>query len=291
MLIPQVGPRALSDMTRTQRVANAVGNVIPQKVSNFFEMNQMGTLSRIPLLMIALIFVLGARFVKSRDAHERREVLTRDGVTVAAAMVSVPVLKNWVQRGIDKLTKIPVATEKNKLFALDDFGFDNIKNWYSKAEFNPEKVLGVAKTIKERGGDVAKAFSKLGDDGMNHIKTILDGKEYNSANIMEALENAFKSGTTKTKSAFNSLTKLLSKSDNGLVKAAQIYKAIPNTLSLVAITGLLGYGIPAFNIYFTRKILKKAHSQGADKSKTNPLEPKLSQSQEKLISSFYNKTV
>lgn len=291
MIISQVAPRALSNMTRTQRVANAIGNIIPKKVSTFFEMNQRGTLERIPLLLIALVFVLGARFVKSRDAHERREVLTRDGVTVAAAMVSVPVLKNWVQRGIDKITKIPVATEKNKFFALDDFGFDNIKNWYSKADFHPEKALGVAKTIKERGGDVAKAFSKLGDEGMNYLKTMLGGKEYNSANIMEALENAYRAGTAETQNAFKSLTSLLTKADNGLVKSAQIYKAIPNTLSLIGITTLLGYGIPAFNIHLTRKILKGGDTHNKQGKNTNTLEPELSKSQEKVISSFYKKTV
>lgn len=291
MIIQQIAPRALSNMTRTQKFANKVGSFIPKRVSNFFEMDQMGTLSRIPLLMIALVFVLGARFVKSRDEHERREVLTRDGVTVGAAMVSVPILKNWVQRGIDKISKIPVATEKSKIFALSDFGFDNIKNWYSKAEFNPEKALGVAKTIKERGGDVAKAFSKLGDEGVNAIKTMLNGKEYNSANIIEALENTFKSGNTEAKSAFENLTKLLSKADNGLVKSAQIFKAIPNALSLVGITALLGYGIPAFNIHLTRKILKGGNNHDKQNSHANALEPNLSSKQEKVIASFYNKTV
>ena len=283
MIIPQVSPRALSNMTCTQKVANAIGKIIPGGLSSKFEMDQMGTLPRVPLLAIALIFVLGARYVKSRDAHERREVLTRDGATVGTAMVGVPILKNWVQRGIDKITKIPVAVERKKLFSLDDFGFDNVKNWYSKAEFNAEKALGVAKQIKERGGDVSKAFLKLGDEGVGYIKTMLNGKEYNSQNILEALENAFKSGSETTKNAFNSLTSLLSKADNGLVKSAQIYKAIPNTLSLVAITSLLGYGIPAFNIYFTRKKLKNG---GHDKQKHNELEPQFSNTQKNVISSF-----
>ena len=51
MLIPQVTPRALSKMTTPQRIANAVGRVVPKKIGTFFEMNQMGTLSRIPLLL------------------------------------------------------------------------------------------------------------------------------------------------------------------------------------------------------------------------------------------------
>lgn len=289
MIIPQIAPRALSNMSVTQRAASAVGSIVPKKIGSFFEMNQMGTLSRIPLLMLAFIFVLGTRLVKSRDAHERREVLTRDGATVGLAMVGVPILKNWMQRGIDKLTKIPVAANKDKLFVLDDFGFDNVKNWYSKAEYHPEKAWGVAKTIKERGGDVAKAFSKLGEEGVNHIKTILGGKEFNSQNIVDSLELAYKSGSAETKSAFNSLTSLLTKADNGLVKSAQIFKAIPNTLSLIGMTALLGYGIPMFNIHLTRKILKGSHhnnTQGQGGQHSNALEPNLSDNQQNVISSF-----
>ena len=284
MLIPQVSPRALSNMSRSQRFANAIGKIIPSGLSSKFEMDQMGTIPRKPLLAIALIFVLGARYFKSRDAHEKREVLTRDGVTVGTAMVGVPILKNWVQRGIDKITKIPVAVERKKLFCLDDFGFDNVKNWYSKAKFNKYGALDVAKQIEERGGDIAKAFSKLGDEGVGYIKTMLNGQEYNSQCILNALKKAYKSGTKGTRNAFNSLTALLSKPDNGLVKAAQIYKAIPNTLSLVTITALLGYGIPAFNIYFTRKKLKGGTHD--DKQNHSVLEPQLTNPQKDVISSF-----
>ena len=287
MLIPQVTPRALSKMTTPQRIANAVGRVVPKKIGTFFEMNQMGTLSRIPLLMLAVVFVLGARFIKSRDSHERREVLTRDGATVGVAMVGVPILKNWVQRGIDKITKIPVATEKNKIFALDDLGFDNVKNWYSKAEMLPEKALSVAKFIKERGGDVAKSFSHLGDEGSGFVKTLLNGKEATSKNILEALENAYKSSSSETKAAFDGLTKLLSNPKNGLVNMAQILKAIPNIASLVAITAFLGYGIPAFNIKLTRKKLKNSH--GENVQQPNKLEPNITDSQKNVISSFFTR--
>ena len=289
MLIQQVGPRSINNLSRAQKFANRAGIIIPDKISRFFEMNQSGSLGRIPLLVLALIFVLGARFVKSRDNHERREVLTRDTATIGTAMLGVPVLKNWMQRGIDKLSKIPVAIERNKLFALDDFGFDNVKNWYSKADMLPDKALSVAKFIKERGGDVAKAFSHLGDEGKGFIKTLLNGKELNSNNIVDALETAYKSGSGETKAAFDGLTKILSNPKNGLVKMAQIFKAIPNIASLVTITTFLGYGIPAFNIWLTRKKLHNSEA-AVDNKKTNTIEPAISDTQKNVISAFLAKS-
>ena len=289
MIIPQVAPRSINNLSRAQRVANYIGGMIPKKFNNLFEMDQIGTLGRKSLLVLALVFVLGARFIKSRDNHERREVLTRDTVTIGTAMLGVPVVKNWMQRGLDKISKIPVAIEPGKTFVLNDFGFDNIKNWYSKAEFMPEKALSVAKFIKERGGDVAKAFSHLGDEGKGYLKTMLNGKELNSKNIIEALETAYKTGSAETKAVFDGLTKLLSSPKNGLVKMAQIFKAIPNIASLVVITTFLGYGIPAFNIWLTRKKLHNNDAVGQHQ-KSNAIEPDLSDSQKNVISGFLAKS-
>ena len=291
MLITPVQPAPISKMSTAQRIANSIGNYIPDKISNTFEMKRIGTLGRIPLFLISLVFVLGARLYKSRDAHERREVLTRDSITVGAAMLAVPVVKTWMQRGVDKLSKIPTATENSKFFSLEDFGFDNIKNWYSKANLMPEKVLTMAQNIVNRKGDLAKAFGTLGDEGMNFVKTMLNGKKVNSNNILEALKTAHNSTDETIKGAFNGLTELLSKEDNNLVKSAQRLKAIPAIASLVGVTALLGWGIPAFNIKLTRKILKGHNNKQQNEVNSKNvqhqnLEPKFLGSQQVIIDSF-----
>ncbi|MCQ2958430.1 MAG: hypothetical protein MJ180_05990 [Candidatus Gastranaerophilales bacterium] len=287
-IIHPVEPRALGNQSVIQRGANRIGKFIPNSISSKFEMNRVGALGRWSLLAIGFIFVLGARWYKSRDAHERREVLTRDGITVGAAMLAVPIIKNWMQRGIDKLSKIPTSTETNKIFSTGDFGFDNLKNWYSKAKLMPEKVLTMAKNIVSRKGDLKKAFSTLGDEGMNHVKVMLQGKEATSENILKALENAFTSTDANIKGAFEGLTNILSSDKNGLVQSAQRLKAIPSIASLVFVTALLGWGIPAFNIRFTRKKVKQQHMhENFDAQTVAKLEPAINNQQQNVVDSFF----
>jgi len=183
------------------------------------------------------------------------------------------------------MTKIPTATERNKFFSLNDFRLDNLKNWYGKADLMPEKVLTIAKNITERNGDLKKAFATLGDEGMKHVETMLQGANCTSENIFKAIEKASKSKDKVIKEAFDSLTKILSKDDNGLVKAAQRFKAIPSLASLIFVTSLLGWGIPAFNIRFTRKKLKN-NSDSVSFAGQNSIEPKLLDSQKEIIKSF-----
>ena len=289
-IIPQVLPRSITNQSRCQRVGDVVGKYIPNAVSKHFEMNRVGQLGRWSLLAVGLIFVLGVRWYKSRDAHERREVLTRDGITVASAMLAVPVVKNWMQRGIDRISKIPTAIMTDKKFCVEDFGFDNLKNWYSKADLMPEKALTVAKNIVERKGDLVKAFSTLGDEGMKHVKTMLKGKVVASDNILSALKEAINSPDTTIRNAFEALTKILSREDNNLVKTAQRLKAVTNLTSLVFVTSLLGWGIPAFNIKFTRKKLKQKlhHHVHHDSHIMEKLEPKMNDKQNNVVHTFFS---
>lgn len=305
--IPQVKPNSLSKQTKIQQAANSIGKVIPDKLAKTFEMTQTGSIPRMPLVLLSFLFVLGARFVKARDAHERREILTRDGITIGAAMLGVPVLKNILSKTIQKVSKIPIAdtTGKNWI-SLDDFGLDNVKNWYSKADKMPSGILTLAENIKKRGGDIKTAFEKLGDEGMQHVKTILNGAECTSDNILAGLQKAANATENFTKddkfykSACDSLTKILSKSDNGLVKTAQRLKAIPALASLIGVTALLGWAIPAFNIYFTRtklhanknneeKSVSTIHNEPTNNVYNNVTNSNLSNQQKELISAFLKK--
>jgi len=288
MIIPEISPRSFNNQSFIQKTVAKIGSFIPKKLSDTFEMTNKGSFDRIPLFLIGLVFVLGARFVKSRDNHERREVLTRDGITVGSTFFAVPIIKNWISRGLDKASKIPTASDNKKFFSLTDFSMDNLKNWYSKADIMPEQALSIAKNINERGGNIATAFSKLGDETVKNLKTIA-GNDLSNKNVLETLENAFKSTEgSALKTAFNGITKALTPADNALVKAAQKLKAIPNLASMILATVFLGWGIPAFNIYFTRNKLKKddAKTTAMPQINVSLLETKLTEEQKQIIAKF-----
>ena len=240
MLVSKVAPSSFNNQSTFQKIANKVGSFIPKKLSDTFEMTNKGSFDRIPLFLVGLLFVLGVRFLKSRDNHERREVLTRDGITVGSTFFAVPIIKNWISRGLDKSSKIPTASNNKALFSLDDFSMDNLKNWYSKADVMPEQALTMAKNISERGGDVATAFSKLGKETVDNLKTIA-GNDLSNTNVLKALEKAYKSAEgSELKTAFGAITRALTPSDNALVKSAQTLKAIPNLASMILATAFLG---------------------------------------------------
>lgn len=290
MLVSSVQPRSFQNQTILQKAASKIGSFIPNKLRDTFEMTNKGSFDRIPLFLIGLLFVLGARFYKSRDAHERREVLTRDGITVGSTFFAVPVIKNWVSRALDKSSKIPTASGPKKIFSLADFSMENLKNWYSNADYMPKKVLSMAENIVERGGNVATAISKLGEEQMNNLKTIA-GNDLSNVNILKRLEEAMNSTDVAKKNAFDALTKALTPADNALVKSAQRLKAIPNLASIILATAFLGWGIPAFNIYFTRNKLKK--NEQAEQKQVNYdvtlLETKMTPDQKEIFTAFFGK--
>ena len=75
-----------------------------------------GSLSRAMFFMVATLFLLGGRFIKSRDNDERREVVTRDVPAIALSVAGAPLLNKAMAYGVTQKTGIPIITlngEKN----------------------------------------------------------------------------------------------------------------------------------------------------------------------------------
>ena len=85
--------------------------------------------------------------------------------------------------------------------------------------------------------------------------------------------------------------------NNALVQKAQRVKAVPYLASILLTTGLLGWGIPAFNIMLTRKKVKGEQGDTFKGNKTsaqlpaNILESKLSPAQKTIINNFLKRPV
>lgn len=309
-----ISPVSLVSATKTlsteksgaRQVVSNIGKQIPNKIGDLLEMTPSGAFGKLQLITISILFILGSRFFKARDKHEAREVLTRDASTFGVVFFGVPIFKNLIGGAIDKITKIPtIVKPKNikEFFMPNDLAFSDLKNWYSKADKMPEKVLTMAKNIVNKGGDLVSAFSTLGDEAVTAMKTILKGKELNSKNLLNSLTEA--AAVTKNftvddgvvKGACDKLTQMLSQPNNALVQKAQRVKAVPYLASILLTTGLLGWGIPAFNIMLTRKKVKGEQGDTFKGNKTsaqipaNILDSKLSPAQKTIIDTFLNRPV
>ena len=291
--ISQFATTTLSkQQTGLKQIVSGIGKQIPNKVGDFLEMTNSGAFGKLQLITISILFILGSRFLKARDKHEAREVLTRDASTFGVVFFGVPIFKNIIGSAIDKFTKIPtVIKPKNikEFFKPNDLSFNDLKNWYSKADKMPEKVLTMAKDIVNKGGDLAAAFNTLGDEAKNAVKTILKGKEYNSKNILSSLTEA-------AAGACDKLTQMLSGSNNALVQKAQRVKAIPYLASILLTTSLLGWGIPAFNIMLTRKKVKGEQHDSFNGKKLvqipqNLIESTASPAQKAIIEQFLKRPI
>ena len=304
--ISQIATSTLSNQqTGLKKVVSDVGKHIPNKVGDFLEMTNSGAFGKLQLITISVLFIIGSRFFKARDKHEAREVLTRDASTFGVVFFGVPIFKNLIGSCIDKLTKIPtVIKPKNikEFFKPNDLSFNDLKNWYSKADKMPEKVLTMAKDIVNKGGDLVAAFNTLGDEAKNAVKTILKGKEYTSKNILTSLTEAAAATKNFTvddgvvKGACDKLTQMLSQPNNALVQKAQRVKAIPYLASILLTTSLLGWGIPAFNIMLTRRKVKGEQHDTFNGKKSLPvlqniLNSKASPAQKAIIDSFLKRPI
>ena len=304
--ISQIAASTLStQQTGLKQVVSGIGKKIPNQIGDFLEMTNSGAFGKLQLITISILFILGARFFKARDKHEAREVLTRDASTFGVVFFGVPIFKNIIGSANDKFTKIPtVIKPKNikEFFKPNDLCFNDLKNWYSKADKMPEKVLTMAKDIVSKGGDLVAAFNTLGDEAKNAVKTILKGKEYTSKNILNSLTEAavatknFTVDDGVVKGACDKLTKMLSQPNNALVQKAQRVKAIPYLASILLTTSLLGWGIPAFNIMLTRKKVKGEHNDSFNGKSSvqipqNLLEPTISPAQKAIIDSFLKRPI
>lgn len=261
--------RPLSKQGGLRKAFGYIGRKLPDSFTKYTELSNSAGLQRLTFILVAALFVLGVRYVKSRDEHERREVLTRDGITIGATVSAVPFLKKVISTVQDKVTKLPITIGSGKL--KDAPSYKNLEHAYTKVEELPETLYTFAKNIVDKKGDLSRVFDVLGEDTKAPLEALLKGKEKTSENIL----NAIKEATEKTKNftveadglkdAGKKIIDVLSKKDNALVKKINRLKSVPDIAAILLTTGFLGWGIPKFNIWYTgQKFKKQADKQNAE---------------------------
>ena len=289
---------ATNHNNRQNRTANpSFGNNIArntfEKLGDLCNAQSNGSLNRWTFLFVGTVFMLGGRFIESRNKDEKREVLTRDipGVTLAA--FGAPAINDPVARLITKRSGIPIVY-KNGVYSgfwrngKDKFEFASqkqIKDWYSEFSKLDNPLVNFVKTINNNNGNIAKSMKKLGFE--KELKAITSATDNDA--IMKAINEA-KSNKTD---AFVKLEDSLKKvgADNPLLKFAKESHAYLKIGAILVTAALLGYLIPRLNILITRN--KYIDPKGTKGVKNDAAAGQAEQPKAELANSgihFHNKT-
>lgn len=215
-----------------------------------------GSLSRTMFFLVATIFLLGGRFIKSRSNDERRETVTRDVPAIALSVAGAPMANKAMAYAVTKNTGVPIITlDGKKGFLNANFSSQKqLVDWYSDLGKNP--LVNFSETVNKHGGNLQKVFKKLGfTDKLNAITTATDNN-----GILSAIKNAQANNTEAFKNLENAMKEL--KQDNALLKFAKKSQAYVKLAGIGLTAAVLGFFLPRLNIVLTRKKYQKKVDEG-----------------------------
>jgi hypothetical protein len=185
----------------------SIGNVTDKLVKPLeFEGN---TLNRFTFASLAIVFLLGCRYMQARNEDEKREVATRDFSAVITAVYCVPVLKKLIAEGLEKYSGFAIldlnkAESNSRLFNKKLAESHQIKEWYTIAP--DENIVNFAQNLSNRGAKLKKVFSK-DEEAKKLLREVIGSSEIPDNN--DAIIAALK--TTQNKQALEKLEKLFLK--------------------------------------------------------------------------------
>jgi len=249
------------------------------------------------LAFYTLGLMLGCRMLQARNSDERREVATRDFSGLTTIVFAVPILRNLTSTAIRKASGVPISkiikTIKGHFNPNNKpLSFENITDLYSGASKLKNKLVDFTQNIDNHGGNLRKVFDFLGDDSKKAFNEIAQGLSLKNTavksegGISGLFSKSFKAGkaelnlpetnkeiievlkkaqeSDKFKPQLEIITKELDNEKNPLVKVAEAQKSIPEAISIVAISGFLGWFLPWFNINYTKNLYKHKNTVKKD---------------------------
>lgn len=229
-----------------------------------------GSLTRPMFFAVGTLFMLGGRFIESRDNDERREVITRDVPGVAIACAGAPLLNDGASYLVTKYSGIPIAQTKNieKAHSVFNSAFSSqaqITNWYSDFAGTDNALVNFSETIDRQNGNLKKILNKFGfSRQLEAVTDAVDNKK-----IIEALKDAQAKGTDGFKALENSL-KGVSK-ENKVLQFAKNAQAGVKVGGILLSAAILGYFLPRLNIIKTKNKYKNNPDQKVEPPKPEPL--------------------
>jgi hypothetical protein len=238
-----------------------------QKINKFFEPDGI---SIAPYAFMALIsgFVVAPRVVKARDDDERREILTRDVLTVATLLFAMKALSAGFSKLASKKTGLVLTNGKvgkgagflKKLGAyfhpnggVSAMSNEDIISKYT--HIGDKRTLGnFLDYISTNDGDIKKVLTL--DSKKGGVLSQATKEVFGNIDEMEA-EDIIKTVRTADSEKLAPLIKVLNSDKNPLVKTAKGVNAWLQAGSLGVIVSFLGFGLPAINKLVTNKKYEK----------------------------------
>ncbi len=209
------------------------------------------------------------RYIQATDKHDRREILTRDLLSITSILFASKMLSRGFSKIFSKTSGFALQNKPllhNKLTerianytkkdGVDVLNSQELTLKYSKLENYQNGISDFFKFVKEQGGDIRKILSyKKG--GVKADAEIIVGKNLKSATI-EEVEESFNAAKTskdaKIKTALANVYKGFEDTKNPFVNKAKTMNSAFDFASTILL-------VPGFMIWlekFNEKMTKKA---------------------------------
>ena len=245
------------------------------KFADKCNIGQNGSLTRPAFLAISSLFMIGARFFKSRGEDERREVLTRDVPGITLAVYGAPVLNSGLAYLVTKRTGIPILQYAEKLDRnLKNASFASqkqVKDWYSSLKELKNPLITFSETIERNGGNIKKVMTKLGLE--SKLKDITGKDDATNKEIIDSFKKLQSEKSEKFSNFEGEIRNIAD--DNKVLKIAKNTQAAVKVSGILFTAALLGIILPRLNILTTKKkYQQKAAAQSQQKTESKETEPK-----------------
>ena len=238
--------------------------------------------------------VMIPRLIKARDKDEKREIFTRDLITIAVMLLAMKAIRGGLADMMGRKTGLNLTQNLSKdqaakgikrlgqyinpMGGIDTLSRQQIESVYSKID-TKDSLVKFLENLKNKGGDSAKALKTIIQKGeaeglMESGKKLFGENLDKMDNVVEIVKNA-------DNATLSPILKVLNNANNPLVKTAKSVNAWLQAGALGVVVSFLGFGLPAINKKITEAVHKKdAQKEGqASQVQTQPQQTQNTQTQ------------
>jgi len=236
-----------------------------KKVAGKFEYDKF-SMSLTSLLVLLYGATIVPRYVQATDKHDKREILTRDMLSITAILFGAKALAKGFSQVFSKISGLvlnnkPINHTKplNKLFnylrpkqGVKLLTSQELTAKYSNIKGYPNGIFDFFKFIEGQKGDLGKVLAA--DKGVRANAKIILGKDVRKATVQEIKDGFAKAEGSKE---LENIYEILEKPDNKLVKKAKTMNSAFDFLATVLL-------VPGFMIWlekYNEKVTKRRIAQ------------------------------